>query len=410
LSALDSLPKSVKARFEQALLAAWYPSHIASTSRIRQDSEVDPLSLAIKGLVWLLTQSWFGLIAARLVAELAARRRGRRIINREQRPPVVVIGNLVAGGSGKTPLVIALAKDLSERGLKVAILCSDYGGRRKGHLQASGDWQGVEAWHSGWSDEATLLSMQSACPVFVDSDRSAALALCLSTQSHFDIILSDDGLQHHRLERTFEILLIDQRGFGNGKCLPAGPLREPLDGRQVADWVLVREHAGQTVSSNAPAQNDNTNPIRITALGRCYQALPAPMLRVMARSDWLIGSSESMTLAQFAQELAGKKLLGIAGIAQPQVLAASFAQLGFEVEWIFPGDHRAAELEANLNAPRRDVEAASGKGKDAIIMTAKDAVKYGDLGLPVFVLVQTLIAPEPLCIELERIARGQPTA
>jgi tetraacyldisaccharide-1-P 4'-kinase len=134
------------------------------------------------------------------------------------------------------------------------------------------------------------------------------------------------------------------------------------------------------------------------------------MLRVMARSDWLIGSSESMTLAQFAQALAGKKLLGIAGIAQPQVLAASFAQLGFEVEWIFPGDHRAAELEANLNAPRRDVEAASGSGKDAIVMTSKDAVKYGDLGLPVFVLVQTLIAPEPLCIELERIARGQPTA
>jgi hypothetical protein len=87
------------------------------------------------------------------------------------------------------PLGDRVGQGLSERGLKVAILCSDYGGRRKGHLQASGDWQGVEAWHSGWSDEATLLSMQSACPVFVDSDRSAALALCLSTQSHFDIIL-----------------------------------------------------------------------------------------------------------------------------------------------------------------------------------------------------------------------------
>ncbi len=406
-------PKKIEVRFEQALLAAWYPHECSSTSRPRHnagfgprhgagfgprhDAGFDLSNLVIAVLVWLLTRSWLGLLAARVVAAVASKRRKRRIINRGQRPPVIVVGNLVAGGSGKTPLVIALARDLSKRGLKLAILCSAYGGKREGLLDAAGKTAACEAWRAGWPDEAILLAMQCACPVIVGRDRRAALALCLSTQASLDMILSDDGLQHQRLERAFEIVLIDKRGFGNRKCLPAGPLREPLDDRPASDWAL------------ATTEQDGA----ITSLARCTYRLPEASLQVMAHRDWLARSDQAMNLAQFASHLEGKKLLGIAGIAQPETFAALMAASGLHVEWIFPGDHRAADLGALVKtapAATQDLIESLHNAKDAIVMTAKDAVKYDKLPLPAFVVVQTLCAPEPLCLELERIARGQPTA
>jgi tetraacyldisaccharide 4'-kinase len=423
LSALDSSPKRIEARFEQALLAAWYPNENTTTFRPRPDAGFELSNLAITMLVWLLTRSWLGLLAARVVATVATKRRKRRIVNRGQRPPVIVVGNLVAGGSGKTPLVIALARALSQRGLKLAILCSGYGGRREGLLELVGDTAACEAWQAGWPDEAILLAMQCACPVIVGRDRNAALTLCLDTQTSLDMVLSDDGLQHRELERAFEIVLIDKRGFGNRKCLPAGPLREPLADRPASDWALIRSHdaihrpdSDQGAEAGEQGQGAFATTAHDAAIAslarRCYR-LPEPGLQVMSHRDWLACSDQSMSLAQFAPQVAGKKLLGIAGIAQPEPLADLFAASGFDIEWIFPGDHRAAELKSLTNpAPSesQDPTESSNKVNDAIVMTAKDAVKYDKLPIPVFVVVQTLCAPEPLCFELERIARGQPTA
>ena len=145
--------------------------------------------------------------------------------------PVVVVGNLTVGGTGKTPLVLWLAEVLRGMGRSPGIVLRGYGGR-------SQVWPRMVAPRgdpSQFGDEAVLLARRAGCPVAAGPDRTAAARLLLE-RGDCDLILCDDGLQHYRLQRDLEILVIDaERGFGNGRCLPAGPLREPSSRqRQVA--------------------------------------------------------------------------------------------------------------------------------------------------------------------------------
>jgi tetraacyldisaccharide 4'-kinase len=397
----QTAPATFRASLEQALLAAWFPSAEHPSAKDDALAPKGTVGAVIGALVWLLTRSWLGMGAAKAIERLASKRRSRITIKRQQRPPVVVVGNLVAGGSGKTPLVVALAKALKEQGLRIAILCSGYGGKLEGQLKTDHYASPYEAWRAGWSDESVLLAFESACALFVGRNRSAALALCLSREPQLDLILSDDGLQHQGLERAYEILLIDRRGLGNRRCLPAGPLREPLKNRKPSDYLLIRKPS----SGRATQEDLMLAQTEINALARSTQWLPEPTLGVMDRRDWLAGRTDSITLAQFAERVSGANLLGVAGIAQAEALANALFEQGIEAYWQFPGDHRAVDLEGVLAKV-----SACGQSIDAIVMTAKDAVKYGDLPLTVYVLCQTLGAPEPLYLALERIARGQSTS
>jgi tetraacyldisaccharide 4'-kinase len=150
--------------------------------------------------------------------------------------PVVVVGNLTVGGTGKTPLVLWLSDFLRRQGWKPGIILRGYGGSAQ-------DWP---RWVTAASDprelgdEAVLLAQKSGGPVVAGPDRVAAGRL-LGERGGCDIILADDGLQHYRLQRDLEILVIDgARGFGNGFCLPAGPLREPISrGRGISLQVCT---------------------------------------------------------------------------------------------------------------------------------------------------------------------------
>ncbi|HXY75303.1 MAG TPA: tetraacyldisaccharide 4'-kinase, partial [Steroidobacteraceae bacterium] len=136
--------------------------------------------------------------------------------------PVVVVGNLTVGGTGKTPLTIYLARALSAKGLRVGIVSRGYPSRERGvrRVAPGSDWRAV-------GDEPLILARQSACPTVVAPDRVAAARTLVA--EGVGVILADDGLQHLRLARDCEIVVIDGgRGFGNGRVLPAGPLREPL--------------------------------------------------------------------------------------------------------------------------------------------------------------------------------------
>lgn len=374
------------------MLAAWFPRSESTLNKPPQDP-------AVAAMVWLLTQSWFADWTSRLVGLVASKRRLRRIVNREQKPPVVVVGNLVAGGSGKTPLVIALVQQLSTKGLKLALLCSGYGGRRKGVLDLRQYVVPTLAWQDGWSDEAVLMAMQTGALVAVGADRNWALSQCLQADPRPDLIIADDGLQHQGLERALEVLMIDARGLGNRRCLPAGPLREPLKDRPPSDWAVFRGRAEEAVSeagvSSANLGFDGAEPGQ---LAKSWVTLKEAESTVMTYSDWIARSAQTTRLSDFAVLFRGRKMLGIAGISQPDVIAAHCARFGLDVHWLFPGDHRALKLEPAMLG-----------SFEAIVMTAKDAVKYGELPIPVYVLVQTVIAPEALCLELERIAHGPST-
>ncbi|MEJ2618979.1 MAG: tetraacyldisaccharide 4'-kinase [Candidatus Thiodiazotropha sp.] len=155
--------------------------------------------------------------------------------------PVIVVGNITVGGTGKTPLVIWLAQKLTEWGFKPGIITRGYGGQSEQwpcEVTADSTPQQV-------GDEAILLKRHTECPVFAGAERPMVAKKLLSNYP-CDVILSDDGLQHYALQRQLEILVIDgKRRFGNGFCLPAGPLRETEKRIKQVDLVIVNDDVGE---------------------------------------------------------------------------------------------------------------------------------------------------------------------
>jgi tetraacyldisaccharide 4'-kinase len=172
-----------------------------------------------------------------------AYRRGWRPVV-ESPVPVIVVGNVSVGGTGKTPFVIWLAEQLKQRGRRVGIVTRGYRGKGT-------EWPRTVAPDSDpeeVGDEPVLLARRTGCPVVAGPDRVACVEALLEN-ARVDVVLSDDGLQHYRLGRSFEIAVVDgARGMGNGLCLPAGPLREPVSRLQEVDAIVVNGgewgHAG----------------------------------------------------------------------------------------------------------------------------------------------------------------------
>lgn len=248
--------------------------------------------------------------------------------------PVVVVGNLGAGGAGKTPLVMRLVEDLRQAGHVPGVVSRGYGGRLRGTqmVDAQSDPALV-------GDEPVLIAQVAACPIAVGRDRVAAARLLRSRHPEVDVILSDDGLQHYRLGRDIEIVVVNgETGFGNAWPLPAGPLREPLARlRRAAAVVLVRRPGAP------PLRLDHPRVFEVTPrAGRIY-----PLVRPQAPAR--------------AADLP-RKIVAVAGIARPQQFFRALEDLGFVLEERgFPDHHafRPADLTGSL----------------PVVMTEKDAVK-----------------------------------
>lgn len=149
--------------------------------------------------------------------------------------PVVIVGNITVGGTGKTPLILWMANFLKEQGFKPGIISRGYGG----YAEQWPQWVDNQSNPELVGDEAVLMAKRADCPIAVGPKRAEAGQMLLD-KSSCDIILSDDGLQHYALERDIEIAVIDgQRRFGNGYTLPCGPLRESIDRLQSVDLVIV---------------------------------------------------------------------------------------------------------------------------------------------------------------------------
>jgi tetraacyldisaccharide 4'-kinase len=285
-----------------------------------------------RGAPWL----WLLLPLEGLFRIIASLRRGlyRLGLLRSYRAakPVVVVGNITVGGTGKTPVVIALVEALQARGIKPGVVSRGYGATETNfpHQLSSGSLA------AQCGDEPLLMHRRTGAPIVVDPDRGRAVATLLGSEE-VDIVLSDDGLQHYALQRDFEIALLDaQRGTGNGHCLPVGPLREPVSRLASVDWVLYR----------GGAQPDNS----VT-----YQ--PVTWVNVV--------SAEERGLEAFA---GAPEVLALAGIGQPEQFFASLAALGVEFESRVFDDHHHFIAE----------DFASLQGR-TILMTEKDAVKCQSL-------------------------------
>lgn len=275
----------------------------------------------------LLPVSWVYLALARL--RRTAYRRGW-LPEIDVGVPVIVVGNVSVGGTGKTPFVIWLADQLKQRGRKVGIVTRGYRGKGKEWpraVTASSDPGEV-------GDEPVLLARRTGCAVIAGPDRVACVEALLA-QQRVDVVLSDDGLQHYRLARRFEIAVVDgARGMGNGLCLPAGPLREPPSRLREVDAIVVNGgewgHAG------------------------VFRA------EAVVTNVYHLKDGQQRTLGSFGKE----PVHAVAGIGNPQRFFELLRDTGLEVEAHPLEDH----AEITLDQLRFEEPAP-------VLITEKDAVK-----------------------------------
>ncbi|MBM3342746.1 MAG: tetraacyldisaccharide 4'-kinase [Betaproteobacteria bacterium] len=278
----------------------------------------------------LLPLSWlFGAAAA---LRRALYRAG--VLRREHVPvPVIVVGNVSAGGTGKTPLVIWLAAHLRAAGYRPGIISRGYGGSASGPCAVKAH---DDPAHCG--DEPLLLARHTLCPVWIGKQRAAVAQALLAAHPECDVIISDDGLQHYALARDVEIAVIDgARGLGNGRLLPAGPLREPAARLDAVDAVVVRAPVSADVAQKHFV-------MRFTPAG--FVNLRDANRRV------------------YASHFEGLRVHALAGIGNPQQFFDTLARLNIaHTPHAFPDHHAfsAADL--------------AFEHCDAIVMTQKDAVK-----------------------------------
>lgn len=252
---------------------------------------------------------------------------------------VIVVGNISVGGTGKTPFVIWLAGELTRMGYKVGIVSRGYGGAKRNEaLLATPDSDPEVV-----GDEAVLLARRTRLPVAVCRERAAAANL-LCSRYPMDVILSDDGLQHHRLPRDMEIVLLDgERGLGNGWLLPAGPLRETEQRLSEADLTVIKRGTST----------------RFTWSGATFMQLT--VTTAVSFSD-----GRRAPLAEFA----GQAVHALAGIGNPQQFFDVLKAAGLQVEGRALQDH-ARLIPGDMQFP----------DDRPVFMTEKDAVKCRSMAL-----------------------------
>ena len=213
-----------------------------------------------------LNRAWYGkpkylllLIPLEYLYRLIAWLRRRLIRPQLCGAPVIVVGNISLGGSGKTPVVLALAEHCQKLGYKVGIVSRGYGGRAPQYPYLLS----AQATPAKVGDEPYLMYQRSSLPIAVAPDRLAAAKLLIEQQD-CDLIISDDGLQHYRLARDIEVLVIDgERGFGNGHCLPVGPLREPISRANTIALKIINGTNNATAPSGYAMSLQGVNAVNL---------------------------------------------------------------------------------------------------------------------------------------------------
>ncbi len=271
----------------------------------------------------------------------ALARQRRRQLSATAEPlsvPVIVVGNISVGGTGKTPLVIWLVERLREWGWRPGVISRGYGARAPVYpyrVRADGDARAC-------GDEPLLIAQRTGCPLMIAPRRRDA-AQALTDSGEVDVLIADDGLQHYRLARDLELCVVDgARGLGNGALLPAGPLREPAQRLREVDWVIVNGGAA-----------DDAQPWR-------DPSLPLLQMQLTLSSAITLQGGEVRPLTAFA----GQRVHAVAGIGHPPRFFEALRAHGIDVIAHAYADHHAYSA----------AELAFGDALP-VLMTEKDAVK-----------------------------------
>jgi len=285
-----------------------------------------------------------------------ARLRRRRLEARAYQPqlPLLILGNISVGGTGKTPLIIALVKFLQSQGYKPAVISRAYlsaaAKSKSVHRVTEGDG------YAAVGDEPLEIYSRTQCPVFVGGDR-VALVKHIEQQGDCDLILSDDGLQDYRLGRSVEVVVVDgQRAWGNGHCLPLGPLREPPKRVDEADLILVNGGHFELSAEHA------------------YTA------KIVTSRLLNLRSGEELALRDI-QRL--QPFVAIAGLGNPEKFFHSLVAHGAVFERKAFPDHYPIQ--------ERDLQEFTSK---QVVMTGKDAVKCREFAKDNYWMLEVELVPE----------------
>lgn len=299
----------------------------------------------LPGLTWrsapLLPLAWlFGCVGA---TRRALYRLGWRVEHRLP-VPVLVVGNLTVGGSGKTPLVIHLVTELARLGRRPGVISRGFGGHLRAVVEVGPDSRPGET-----GDEPLLIRRRAGCPVFVGTERVDAARALLATYPATDLIIADDGLQHLRLARDYQIAVFDERGAGNGHLLPAGPLREPLARAAMMDALVANGADASEAIATATGGNPGRPLFTMRLVPGDFYNLASPALTC----------PPSLFAARHAATVAA-----VAGIGNPARFFATLRTLGLTVlPHPFPDHHGFSRDDlARIDAHH-------------IVMTEKDALK-----------------------------------
>lgn len=278
----------------------------------------------------------------------------RRYLQARAQPfavPVVVVGNITLGGTGKTPMIIALVRYLQARGLRPGVISRGYGGSAPAYPYLVTAASPVH--ESG--DEPLLIALETGCPVMVGANRTAATEQ-LIRDHQCDLVLSDDGMQHYKLARQWEICLLDgARLLGNRLCLPAGPLRESPSRLSQVDCVVL-----------------NGTPQPSARLNHLLALAPQPVHTMQLRpAHWcnvVTGERRALGELDFSRQAV---VNAVSGIGNPERFFTTLRDLGIAVRGQAFPDHHAFTAEDLAYV-----------GPKPLLMTAKDAVKCQSFAQP----------------------------
>lgn len=300
-----------------------------------------------------------------------SRRQRQAQASRRAQPavPVVVVGNLVAGGAGKTPTTIALVQALQRAGWRPGVVSRGYG-RRTGGLQ----FVSADASAGAVGDEPLLIHRRTGVPVCVAADRVAAAHALLGQDPAVNLLVADDGLQHRQLRRDVEVIVFDERGTGNGLLLPAGPLREPMTpAPPVQALVLYNNGQATTAWPGACAQRHCPGAWPLRAWLRGETASPRPLHHLQAATD-AVAPADTLPV------------LAVAGIAVPERFFSQLRDAGLHIQPAPQADHQSYDDGPPWPA-----------GTPLVVTTEKDAVKlarWADGDTAVWVVGLDLLLPQ----------------
>lgn len=287
-------------------------------------------------------------------------------------PPVLVVGNLIAGGAGKTPVVLAVCKSMQAKGYQIGILTRGY--RRQGREQLLlKPGQRVDASECG--DEPAWLLQQANCPIAVGAQRESARQALVEAYPSIDLIVSDDGLQHHHLGRSLEWVIFDDRAAGNGRLLPAGPLREPLTRLKTVDSII---------STGLP-------PEQLAERLNWPDSSQIEHLHVQLTGFENLTTSETLDVHSALERFTGQDILAFTGLGNPNKFFKALRAAGLQLdETLALPDHfdYPDHFCSNLNCT-------------VALTTGKDAVKLKASSDKVWVVQFELRLPDHLITQIE---------